>query len=207
MTAILKWSLAGLESGIWTNEWDTSINPAKPAAFVIQQLPGEILLTCAGGPKFAGALAKHVEKLPLQSTSITFAFAVRFSVDIAFGQVLETDMKLTDAAGWTYDGSFQLNLAEDWMGQIGNPWIDIGLRFPLVPDQWNLMSIDYQIDYAAHTLKVVAVNGQPVNKAAIPAKLAGWAKGELVTQLQLCTTASAGAYTARFSQIRYSGNL
>lgn len=202
-TPTLKWSLTGVENGSWTAQTGPSINPAAPTVFLPQQTPGEVAILCAGGA-FGGALAKQSNVLPGQSKFITFRYQVRFGPDIAFGQVIETDTKFTDAAGWTYDGSFQWNVARGWLAQVNNPWVDTPLKQPLVADQWNDVVVVYQIDYVAHKLTVVSVNGQAVN-AVVPAKQANWTKGQIVTQLQLCTTAAAGGYTVRFQGISYEG--
>lgn len=205
MTAICKWSLSALEAGPWTSQSGPSINPTPPTSFVIEQLPGELLIANAG-PKFAGALAKQSNPLPWPTRLITFGYAVKFGDDIAFAQVIETDAKITDAAGWTYDGSFQWNVASGWMAQIGSPWLDTGVKIPLAPDQWNRVAIVYQLDYVAHTLTVVSVNGQAISLPAVAAKQLGWGVREIVTQLQLCTNGQGGAYTARFQAVGYEGD-
>ena len=200
-----NWSLSGLENGIWSAVTGPTINPTAPTAFVIDKLPGELAIVCSG-PAFAGALAKFSAPLPWASRLISFKYRVKLDDTIAFAQVLETDTKFTDGAGWTYDGSFQFNVAEGWMTQINNPWVDTGVKLPLAVDVWNDVQIDYALDYNAHTIAIAAVNGKPLNMAPLPAKQVGWGVNSIVTQLQLCTNAQGGAYIAKFMGIGYSGS-
>lgn len=205
MNPSCKWSLTGIEGGPWTVQSGPSINPTPPTVFDAKNLPGEVIIFCAG-PKYAGALAKQSNKLPWQSSHIVATLGIKPDDSIAFGQVIETDTKITDAAGWTYDGSFQLNVSAGWMAQIGNPWKDTGVKIPLVLDQVNTLTIEYAIDYVAHTLTVTAINGQAVTLDPIPGKQLGWATSQIITQLQLCTNGQAGEYTVRFQAIGYQGD-
>src|SRR4051812_454688 len=96
-----SWSIKGLEFGSWSPEWDVSINPTPPKSFEIEPVPSGLRIADAG-IKFAGELAKNTAALPYQSSKVSFLF--RYKVDEAatiYGQVSETDMKLTDANGWT----------------------------------------------------------------------------------------------------------
>lgn len=215
----LSWSLTNLEAGVWTPEWSTDINPVQPSLFQIQQFAGGLQIFCAG-PAYAGALAKGVNPLPMQLPKLTFNYTVTIDPSIQMAQVIETDTKITDAAGWTYDGSLQFNIAEGWMIQVGDPWVDTGVKLPLRIGA-NPVSIEYDLDFTAHTIQVQSVsqpqmlsqflsNSAPapikiLSFPVIPAKQMGWTPSEIVTQLQLCTGAKGGCYDLQFSSISYSG--
>lgn len=200
----LSWSLTNLEAGVWTPEWSTDINPVQPSLFEIQQFAGGLQIFCAG-QAYAGALAKGVNPLPMQLPKLTFDYTVTIDPSIDMAQVIETDTKITDAAGWTYDGSLQFNIAEGWMVQVNNPWVDTGAKLPLAIEP-NAVSVAYLLDFTAHTIVVESINGKPLNQPPIPAKQMGWAPSEIVTQLQLCTGAKDGCYDLQFSAISYQGS-
>lgn len=199
----VSWQITGLEQGPFQYVWDTSINEIAPDRFDIQPAANGLQIFC-GGKAYAGALAKGVSPLPAQSTTIIFKYIVTVDGSVAYAQVIETDTKLTDAAGWTYDGSLQWNIAEGWMLQIGNPWKDTGVKIPLNPGENNIV-IQYALDYMAHTITVVSVNGQALNQPAIPATQIGWDKSEIVAQLQLCLAAAGGTYSLLFNAMSYQG--
>ena len=200
----LSWSLTNLESGTWTPEWSPDINPVQPDLFKIQPFAGGLQIFCAG-KAYAGALAKGVNALPAQLPKLTFSYVVTIDPSIEVAQVIETDTKITDAAGWTYDGSLQLNYAEGWMVQVGNPWVDTGVKFSLLEGE-NKVEIVYALDFTGRTITVISFNGQPLNAKPIPATQAGWTPSQIVTQLQLCTGANGGCYDLVFSGIGYQGS-
>ena len=199
----IAWQITELEQGPFQYAWDTSINPAAPDRFDIQPVPNGVQIFC-GGKADAGALAKAVNQLPAQSSTITFRYAVTLDSSIAYAQVIETDTKITDAAGWTYDGSLQFNIAKGWMLQIGNPWKDTSVKIPL-QQGLNEITVQYALDYVAHTITVFSVNRQALNQPAIPAAQVGWAVSEIVTQLQLCLAAAGGTYGLLFGAMSYQG--
>jgi hypothetical protein len=200
-----SWQLSNLESdGIWTPEWDPTINPKQPTAFTIEKTLAGLELVCDGPPD-SGQLAKCVSIWLSQSQvpNIEFDLEEYFGDDIEYAQVIESDTKFTDASGFTYDGSFQLNIAEGWIAQIGNPWKNTPAKFPLTVDTWNGLAIRYGFDYINHELTIPSANGQLLAMPAIPAQNVGWAPNTIVTQLQLCIGAVAGAYSVAFRGIGY----
>lgn len=214
--------------GSWSAQWSPSINPVAPSSFLVEPASdGTGLDLWCAGPPYSGALAKLVSPLVYPSPSLQFSYLLWFDESaVGYGQVVETDTKVTDSAGWTYDGSFQFNIAEgspasggiggpsapvSWMTQIGNPWQDTGVRVGLVPGQGNLVTVTYKLDYTGHTMTVVGVAvGQAAMQAiilpAIPAKQLGWQPSQVVTQLQLCVGKSGGAYRVRLGQVGYAGS-
>lgn len=200
--------------GQWSAQWDPSINPVPPAAFVINQYAGAGLELFCAGPPYAGALAKLVSPLVWPSPRLELSYLLQFDESaVACGQVVETDCKLTDAAGWTYDGSFQFNIAAGnavgWLVQVGNPWQDTAVRAALQPGQPNPVTVSYQLDYVAHSLRVLGVmigQGamQVIALPAVPARQLGWQPSQVVTQLQLCTGKRGGAYRVRFGEVGYA---
>jgi hypothetical protein len=127
-------------------------------------------------------------------------------------QVIETDAKITDCMGWTYDLSAQFNIARDWLFQVDDEqwtWMDTNVTIPpLEPLQPAQVLIEYELDYAAHKSAILAIEVDdrcyrldPV--LWIPARQIGWDKSEIVTQLQQVNNAFPGGYGLRFSKIGY----
>lgn len=200
----LSWSLTNLEAGVWTPEWSTDINPKKPDLFQIQQFAGGLQIFCAG-TEYAGALAKNVSPLIAQLPKLTFNYVVTIGPSIDWGQIIETDPLVTDAAGWTSDNAAtQFLIEKGWLVQIGDGWPTNTVAVPLVQGP-NHVSIDFLYDYVNHTSQHLSINGIPLNVPPMPAKQMGWTPSEIVTQLQLCTGAKGGCYDLQFSNISYSG--
>jgi hypothetical protein len=205
------WGITAIETGTFTSEWSPSINPAKPDSFTIEPgAQGELIIVCSSLPTnpFAGALAKT--SLPwlagMQTPNVSASYQFKFDDSVNYGQVVETDWKFTDANGWTYDGSFQWNIASGWIAQFGSPWVNAGFTGKFTQGLWNQVSVQYKIDYANHTIQIVAINGTPVTCAPVPAKQIGWGKNEAVGQFQLCTASKGGAYEVQFTGIAVMGN-
>jgi hypothetical protein len=187
-----------IEKGVWTVEWSPSINPVKPDYFDHALNPDGSREVFCVGKAFAGALIKNTATLLYPCTNICMSFGVKFGQSLVkAGRVIETDMKITDADGWTYDGSFQFNISEDWMTQTFNPWVDTGTKQPLVAEKWNPVVINYKLDYVNRT---IAIN----DGAARPASKVGWTPKQIVSQLQLCT--NGGFYSVTFSSLMYTGH-
>lgn len=199
----IQWTINGIESQPFTPHQGPDINPTSPDYFDIQQGAYGIQIFCRG-KAYAGALAAVVNPLILQSQTITFKYTVELDNSIAKAQVIETDTKFTDSNGWTYDGSFQFNVSQGWMVQINNPWVDTGVTVTL-NQGYNDVTIVYSLDYTAHTITVISVNGTPLNAKPIPAQQVGWENSSIVTQLQLCLGSTGGVYDLIFSGISYTG--
>ena len=204
-------TLSGIEAGPWTSVTGPSINPQAADWYDAQALPASVLLSMYSSKPYGAVLWKNVQPLPWQAANITLCYSLRTDTATGiYGQVCETDMKITDAVGWTYDGSFQWNIAAGWQAQVGNPWFNLGFQIPApIPGLWDdSIRIHYQIDYAAHTIAVVGVDAAgtsyvPTKVTPIAAKQAGWAPSQIVTQLQLCNNAKPGAYSLEFGKIGY----
>lgn len=199
----IQWTINGIESQPFTFHQGPDINPVNPDYFDIQQGTYGIQIFCRG-KSYAGALAAATNPLILQSQTIAFKYTITLDNSIAKAQVIETDTKFTDSNGWTYDGSFQFNVSRGWMVQLNNPWVDTGVKLPLNQGP-NDITIVYSLDYNAHTITVVSVNGTPLNAKPIPAQQVGWGKSSIVTQFQLCTGSTGGVYNLLFNKISYAG--
>lgn len=193
-----SWQITNQENDQWIPQEGPTINPVPPTFFDFSQLKDGLEIVC-GGPKYAGALVKNVAPLLYPTPTMKATYQIWFSTSLLQNaQVIEIDRKITDSAGWTYDGSFQFNIASGWMTQVNDPWVNTGVLKQLQPFMWNPVEVDYQFDYVNHTIRV---NGL----AAIPARQIGWTPSEIVTQIQLCTGANGGFYTCKFAQIGISG--
>lgn len=199
----------------WTKQWSKDINPVEPNGYDFIQVPDGIRLYCDGA-KYAGWLAKYVSPLLYPFSKISFNY--QLIIDDATpqqAQVVETDSKITDAAGWTYDFSAQWNIAEGWMFQIvdaNGKWIDTGIKLA-VPPQPNVampFRIDYALDYTNHLSSVIGVMagntfaGLPSSFGKIAAKQIGWKAMQIVSQLQQCNNGLPGAHSWKASQAGYS---
>jgi hypothetical protein len=209
----MKIALLNLESDAWSVVTGPTINPISPIAQSVITTSDELRLYTIG-EAYAGWLAKHVAPLLTPSALITFSYLINPDSSATFNaQALETDTRLTDASGWTYNGSCQLNLAEGGMWQVPNPttgeWFDIGVRTgPLPANTWTPVTITYSLDYSARLISIVniQVSGTthpiPVPQK-LPAKLLGWTASQVVTQLQPCLNSRGGAFSVGFKGIQY----
>jgi hypothetical protein len=198
-----SWQITNLErDGLWTPEWDPTINPKQPTGFAVEKTASGLVIVCDGQPD-SGALGKCTSQWLNPSASVEFGCTVKFGDDIQYAQVIEMDSKFTDASGFTYDGSFQFNVANGWMTQINNPWVNTGVPIPLEIDIENGVAIRYGFDYVNKNIRFASANGKPIAMPAIPAQNHGWAPNTIVTQLQLCIASVAGAYSVEFSGIGY----
>jgi hypothetical protein len=197
----------------WSREWSPDINDVKPDGYNFVQTPNGIRLYCAGSP-YAGWLAKFVSTLIYPFPKISFIY--QLVIDDATtkqAQIIETDSKITDASGWTYDFSAQWNIQEGWMFQVDNTnwtWTDTGIKIPPTVNEPLPVKIDYLLDYTNHTSSIAAVTAGgttynvPSSLQGIPAKQVGWLPSSIVVQLQQCNNHLAGAHSQGFRQINYA---
>lgn len=195
----------------WTAQVGPTINPVSPNGYDVVQESNGIRLFC-DGPAYSGWLAKQVNALLPGMTKISVAY--NLTIDDATqteAQVVEFDSKFTDAAGYTYDGSAQWNIAEAWMFQTDNSsgtWTDTGVKMAApMPNVSVAVKIDYVLDYVNHNLTItgVTVNGTySALSITLPAKQSGWAASQIVTQAQQVIGATAGAYSIKIAAITYT---
>lgn len=197
----------------WETAIGSDINPVAPTGYAFVQLSDGIrLYEC--GAAYAGWLAKHVDPLLYSFPKISLSYWLM--IDDATeqqAQIIETDAKITSADGWTYDFSAQWNIQEGWMFQVvkeDGSWVDTGIKVtPPSPNAWWPVQIDYAIDYANHRSSVLGVTAGgthydvPENLQKISAKQLGWQPSSILTQLQQCNNALAGAHSEKFGQISY----
>lgn len=208
---MLTCSISNLELLPWTAHVGPTINPVPPTAYTAINLPDSLALYCIG-PAYGGWLANCAQPLLAPFQNIVWHYSVTIDkATLQCAQVIETDFKITDSAGWTYDGSGQWNIAEGWMFQINNPWVDTGIKLqtpptPGVPmDVW----IRATLDYGKHTITMQSVTAQgaktaiPAAVATIPAKQMGWGINTILPQLQQCTNGKPGAYSLEFKNVGF----
>jgi hypothetical protein len=197
----------------WTKQWSPDINPKEATGYDFVQLPDGLRLYCTG-PKYGGWLCRYVLPLVYPFTRISFSYNLMIDDATAQqAQIIETDSKITDAAGWTYDLSAQWNIQKGWMFQIDDKdwqWTDTGIKIvPPKANEWTAISIEYLLDYANHTSSIdtVTVDGKlftvPESLQRIPAKQVGWQPSTIVLQLQQCNNALEGAHSQKFGKISY----
>jgi hypothetical protein len=199
----------------WTKQWSKDINEIKPEGYEFVQLPDGIRLYCAG-PAYAGWLARHVDTLLFPFPKISFGY--RLLIDDATQQqaeVVETDSKITDAAGWTYDLSAQWNITKKWLFQVDNKdWTWADTPFTIAAPQADTylpVQIDYALDYEKHTSSIVSViagnalfRDMPSDLQNIPARQVEWQPSTIVMQMQQCNNYRRGAHSQKFQKITYS---
>lgn len=203
-------SLRFLEESTWSIQSGPSINPVSPNYFntLLSTSSDRVVQIGHQSAAYAGALAKNTAPLVFPASSVSFMYSFQIdSATLSCGQVVETDMKITDPAGYTYDGSFQFNISKNWEMQVGNPWQDTGSTIPPpIPNVECDVVINYALDYSLHTITILTatVNGKlyPIKKTFTGAKV-GWAVNTIVTQLQLCTNGMPGGYSVTFYNISY----
>jgi hypothetical protein len=204
-------ALLNLEQDDWSSVVGPTINPLSPSAYKAVNTKSELRLYVIGAPD-AGWLAKHVAPF-VQVPAITFRYDLDPDTATASNaQVIETDSKFTDAAGWTYDGSCQLNLAEGGMWQIANAagaWVDTGIKSGIVPERWTPIEIVYALDFVNRAISVQSISSDgvlesvPAALQSVPAKQVGWEPNQIVTQLQQVLNSTGSAYSVGFRNISY----
>lgn len=197
-----------LENDTWTKETGPSINPVTADNYNIVQGNGALSLIMCSSKPYSGWLAKNVQALPFAAKNFVFSYTVMIDdATLACAQVIETDSKITDADGWTYDCSLQFNLAKGWMIQVGDPWVDTGIQVVGFPSYEKIpVSIESSVDYANHQSIITRIT---VDGSAFPvpttlmqcAKQESWAPSQIVTQLQQVNNSQPGGYTLRFCDI------
>jgi hypothetical protein len=198
-----------MESGTWTVETGPLINePAATHCVIAKSADALSLVMCEPEIPYAGWLAKHVQNIP-NFPAKELCFSYNLLIDYAttvFAQVIETDVKATNKAGYTYDMSFQINIAKGWMLQVGNPWIDTGIQIkPLVPCVLSDVMLEFNLDVANARSKLVLASFDGISyeipEIWIPAMKEGWEANQLVFQLQQVTNSKAGGYTLNFRDL------
>lgn len=199
-----------LERYPWAVVSGPSVNPIPPSSF-------EPVLTSAGlriyiaGPAYSAALAKIVRPLPAVSTGhLLLSFdLIPDDGTVLFGQAREFDLRVTDAAGWTYPFDMQLNWQKGGMLQLATgvaasqiQWQDSGIQVgrPIAGQPIHL-NIAMKYDTTAHICSVLNIQGSTVTaNPAIPSALqnqpafqAGWEPNSVVRQHQLCLDEQGGA--------------
>ncbi len=201
-------TIGPLDATGWEPVWNAAINPAEATAYGSLLTPAGLCLQMYSKIPYGAWLAKNIQPLPRQAASITFRYDLTIDQPTLYSaQVIETDSKITDSAGWTYCDGFQINIAKGWLIQVGAPWQDTPVKLPPpIPGVPMRLAICYTLDYAKHSALVVGVvvNGKdfPIGMT-IPAKQEGWAHSEIVTQLQQCNRGVPGGYTITLANIHY----
>jgi hypothetical protein len=212
---MLSIRLINLEREKWTEEIGPTINEPAAENYGIVQTEGAISLVMCSSLPYSGWLAKQVSDLPFRATKIRFDYSMM--VDDATkvcAQVAETDAKITDDEGFTYDLSAQwetAKVAPEWMFQVDNEewtWTDTGIVVPAsVSYESRAYSIEYLLDYESKrsAIAAVSVDGERFETECryISARQEGWQKSSIVTQLQQCNNSQAGGYTLRFAGVGY----
>jgi hypothetical protein len=206
--------ISNLENDPWEPVLGPDINPVDADTWQALNTPAGLVLSMMSTQPYGGWLAKRVSPLVFAAPRILFGYTMM--IDDAtplIAQVAETDTKITDDQGWTYDLSAQWNIANGWMFQVDNQdwtWIDTGIQIPApAPLEDNRIEIEYQIDYQTHTSSIVSVSADGERYAIDPefhhirARQVGWARNEIVSQLQQCNNATPGGYSLRFREIGY----
>lgn len=209
---MIRTEIFNLELERWTAEVGPDINDPPADNYRIVQTPEAMSLVMCSSLPYSGWLAKQVSPLIFPAARIRFRYQMMIDdATLECAQVAETDAKITDCEGWTYDLSAQWNIADDWMFQVdheGWAWTDTGLRIE-APEAYDPQDyiIEYRLDYAQKRSSIVGVKveGDRYDLAElwVPARQVGWGPEEIVTQLQQCNNAHPGGYTLRFSNVGY----
>lgn len=214
-------ALINLEDEFWEPKVGLDINDPIADAYSIVKTPAGLVLIMNCFKAYGGWLAKNISKLLFPSQRITMFYTLMIddATPVA-AQVIETDAKITDEDGWTYDLSAQFNLAKGWMFEIDkfNPekddwdWVETGIHVaPLRPLTPTLVKIAYELNYEGKkSSSILSVTvGDLIYDVDpkfhnVPARQVGWAPKEIVTQLQQCNNHMPGGYGLRFDEIGYA---
>lgn len=212
--------LTDLESDAWEPIVGPTINPKDADAYQALNTPNGLVLTMLCSSDYGGWLAKHVAPLLVEAQTIVFGYSMMIDdAGAVVGHVAETDSKITDRNGITYDLSAQwVNSLDDdyWKFEVDNEnwtWAPTDIRTQFEPGIEYEIKIEYQIDYAHQRSAIIAVTVDAVTMdkerfvcgtPSIPGRPEGWAPSEIVTQLQQCNNSRPGGYSLRFDKISYA---
>jgi hypothetical protein len=120
----MKVRIVELENELWTAEVGPDINDPAATAYSIVHTPAGLCLLMNSDVPYGGWLAKNVVPLLAKARSVTFCYTLTIDdATLVAAQVAETDFKLTDDEGWTYDLSAQWLMAKERNGQPVSDWI------------------------------------------------------------------------------------
>lgn len=200
------------QASTWQTHVGPTINNPEATDYALVQTPrGLTTMLFSNATAYTGWLASV--DVDFSVLPIHFFFEYTMVIDdptLVMAQAIETDIKLTDGSSptWTYDNSCQWNIAENWMLQIGNPWIDTGVRMPNPPNPYTaiFIALEQIIDTANHRSRIASfyINRiqtvLPINW--INASQVGWHSNQVHIQLQqVNNTVVPGGYSVHFSSI------
>lgn len=177
-----------------------SVNPTTPDSFEPELLPDGLRIFIKGKADSA-ALCKIVRSLPSYVTVNPVKLKLFLTIvpddsTALFLRCREFDVRITDAAGWTYPLDMQINWAEGGMFQVATgvaagtiQWMDTGILVKMpAPGTPLALAIEMEYDLSAHTCSITSFQGTPVpitlQKQA--AAQMGWTPSQVVFQHQLC---------------------
>lgn len=178
----------------------TSINPTTPDSFFPEFLPDGLRINIKGKAGTA-ALCKLVRPLLLYVTGNPVKLKLLLTIvpddsTALFLRCREFDVRITDAAGWTYPLDMQINWAEGGMFQVATgvaagsiSWADTGILVKMpAPGVSLALAVEMEYDLSAHTCSITSFQGSAIPAALLlqAAAQMGWSPNEVVFQHQLC---------------------
>ena len=206
--------LDNFESDFWTPVLDPSTVQTPAKDYELTNPAGGGMRVYCAGTAGAAVLYQHVANIPggTAPSALSYSFSLTPD-DSPDARIFEKDTRMTDAAGWTYPGDFQLvySGAQGWevmIGDITGAWHPTGIFVKSLPVFVPCpIKIGYAYDLVNHdsTITSIYINNAPlqITPVAYPAKQMGWDPSQIVTQCQMGLGANGGEMSALYKGMRY----
>jgi hypothetical protein len=176
--------------------------------------PGSTLFYTEGSSVPGGyADCEFYTSRPVMPNTGNLSLTVQFAVDenhAVNAQALELDTILC-LGGYNYNGSLQINNAEEGMVQIAKAdggWVDTGFKVDVAPNKAHVLVVLYGFDSGKKVSSVVSVGFDgdyyPISPTLqnIPAQQKNWSDGAIF-QVQLDLNKLAGNFSVRMDDAHY----
>lgn len=207
----------------WKEQTGSNIGGVAPSKYSFTQgiewEPEGALLAVTGiAGKYCDWLVGGLA-IPLLPNTGRLALRHRFMVDQGFAfaaQARELDTKVTDANGITYNGSSQWDCSQSGalmffqVDKAGGGWENTGISLPkFAPNVEHQERIEYEFNVSQKTYSVVSIEVDgvvyplPASLQNLPGKNVGWAKSEILPQLQQDVNTTGGSWQWLVKDLAY----
>ena len=145
---------------------------------------------------------------PIPEGASRLCLSYDISVDLnslQFAQAIETDIILTDAQGYKYNGSVQLDYSKGGMIEVAGPtggWLETGnAPGPYIPNLVHHVEINYTFDFSKRTISNIGVEldevlwATPASLQNVAAQQSNWKDfNRAMIQIQVDLNQKAGQF-------------
>jgi hypothetical protein len=156
--------VTGFESGEWSINNNTEVNPVPADDFKVVQYPGGMTTQIVASKAYGGAEAYTPTFSVAPGTSLyTLSYRMMFpGAALSVAQALEFDMMAVapDGSGDVANMSCQIVPANKWTWMVaakGGSWASTNISTPLKPNVWNSVSVLFSVNWIAKTVTCVSI--------------------------------------------------